>query len=139
MSPTEHRASAILVDDHPDALAAAYEIMKDDFDIVATVMDGNTALHAMSLFYPEIVVLSIDMPGKGEFETARAVRRLSPAARIVFLTMAEDVEYISAACQIGGNCVLKQRMHADLLKAVRAAMDGTLFVSPILPSHSSLT
>jgi DNA-binding NarL/FixJ family response regulator len=137
VSSWRHRATAVLIDDHPGALAAACEIMKDEFEILATGVDGDAALNALSVFSPDIVVLDIGMPGKDGFETAREVKERAPAARIVFLTAMEDVDYVRAAHDMGGSYVIKRRMHTDLLTAAREAMVGNLFFSP-LPSQSHL-
>ena len=103
---------------------------------MATGVDGDAALNALSVFSPDIVVLDIGMPGKDGFETAREVKKRAPAARIVFLTAMEDVDYVRVAHDMGGSYVIKRRMHTDLLTAVREAMVGNLFFSPLPPqSH----
>jgi DNA-binding NarL/FixJ family response regulator len=134
----KHRATVVLIDDHPGALAAACEIMKNEFDILATGVDGDAALHAVSVFSPDIVVLDIGMPGKDGFETAREIGERAPTARIVFLTAMEDMDYARAARDMGGSYVVKRRMGTDLLTAAREMMGGNLFSSPILPSESHL-
>jgi two-component system, NarL family, response regulator NreC len=136
VSPPKNKASVVLIDDHPVALAVACEIMKDEFEILATGVNGDAALHAVSVFSPDIIVLDIGMPGKDGFETAREVRKRAPTTRILFLTAMEDVDYACAARDMGGSYVTKRRMRTDLLTAAREAMEGNLFFSPILPSQS---
>jgi len=54
------------------------------------------------------------------------------ATKIVFLTVMEDQEYVRVARDMGGSYVVKRRMRTDLLPAARDAMDGNIFLSPIL-------
>jgi DNA-binding NarL/FixJ family response regulator len=80
-------ATVVLIDDHPGALMAACEIMKGEFNIVATAVSGDAALDVVSAFSPDMVVLDIGMPGMDEFETARRLKESAPEIRIVFLTV----------------------------------------------------
>lgn len=132
-SSSKHRATAFVIDDHPGTLAAACEIIKEDFEILAALVDGDSAIDALSALRPDIVVLDIGLPGKDGFETARQVKQRARTTRIVFLTVVEDSEYASIARDMGGSYVVKRRMHTDLLTAAREAMGGNLFFSPILP------
>lgn len=132
----KNKPTAILVDDHPGTLAAAREIMKEEFDILAALTDGDSALEAVTIFNPDIVVVDIGLHGKDGFDTAREVKERSRKARIVFLTVMEDVDYACAARNMGGSYVVKRRMRTDLLTAASEAINGNLFFSPILPSES---
>jgi two-component system response regulator DegU len=133
------KASVIVIDDHPGALMAACEIMKSEFEILATARGGDAALDAVSTHHPDLVILDIGLPGKNGFETARRLKESACATRIVFLTVMEDADYAYAAREIGGSYVIKRRMHSDLLLAAREAMEGKLFFSPTLPSGSRLS
>jgi DNA-binding NarL/FixJ family response regulator len=132
------KSSVILVDDHPGSLAAAREIMEDDFDVLAALTDGDSALDAISIFNPDLVVMDIGMSGKDGFEVARQVRDRSLKTRVVFLTVMDDVDHACAARDIGASYVVKRRMRSDLLTAARDAMEGNLFFSPLLPAEPRL-
>jgi DNA-binding NarL/FixJ family response regulator len=134
----KHKSTAVLIDDHSGVLMAACEIMKDEFDIMAVVLDGDAALDAVSIFSPD-VVLHIGMPEKDGFETVRRLRETDCAIRVVFLTVMEDIDYVCAVREAGGSYVAKRRMRTDLLSAARDAMRGNLFFSPILPTESHLS
>jgi DNA-binding NarL/FixJ family response regulator len=130
----EKKPRIVLIDDHPKALMAASQIMKDEFEIVATVGNSEAGLDAVSMLKPDIVIIDIGMPGRDGFETARRMKEYFCTTRIVFLTLTEDVEYACAARDMGGSYVVKRRMRTDLMTAAREAMRGNLFFSPILPS-----
>jgi DNA-binding NarL/FixJ family response regulator len=129
----QKKPKIVLIDDHPKALMAACQIMKDEFEIAATVGSGEAGLDAVSMLKPDIVIIDIGMPGENGFETARRMKEYFCTTRIVFLTVTEDVEYACAARDMGGSYVVKRRIRTDLTIAAREAMRGNLFFSPILP------
>jgi DNA-binding NarL/FixJ family response regulator len=54
-------------------------------------------------------------------------------ARLVLLTVHEDADFARAALDTGGlGYVVKARLAADLLPAIRAALDDRRFVSPTI-------
>jgi DNA-binding NarL/FixJ family response regulator len=132
------KGSVILVDDHPGSLAAAREIVEDEFDVLAALTDGDSALNAISIFNPDIVVMDIGLSGKDGFEIARQVKERSWKTRVVFLTVMDDVDHARAARDMGASYVVKRRMRSDLLNAAHDAMEGNLFFSPLLPSEPRL-
>jgi DNA-binding NarL/FixJ family response regulator len=123
----EHKATAVVIDDHPGALRAASEIMQAEFEILATSSNSEVAC--------DIAVLDIAMPAKDGFEIARQMRAQHLSTQIIFLTAEEDDDYASAARDMGASYVLKRRMSIDLVFAAKEAMEGKLFSSPMSPPH----
>jgi len=126
-----HRPTMVLADDHVGILNRASEILAQEFNIVATANDGISAVRAAMEFKPDILILDIAMPGINGIRVAHEVRRLGLTAKLVFLTVQADPDYIQTAHGIGANYVLKPRMHLDLLLAVKEALAGRSFVSPL--------
>lgn len=125
------RPRIILADDHAAMLARVTTLVGSEFDVVATVGDGSLALEAAARLHPELLVLDIAMPGLDGIHTARELRRNGCTAKIVFLTVQEDEDYISAALEAGAHgYVLKSRMQSDLIPAIRQALAGQVFISP---------
>jgi DNA-binding NarL/FixJ family response regulator len=122
------KPTAVLTDDHPSALEAARIILRDEFEIVATAADGKQALVAVSVFHPTLLVLDVAMPGWSGFDTARYVANVSPATKILFLSIYEDKEFAAKARQFGASYVLKHHMRGDLLKAAQLTVAGELFL-----------
>jgi DNA-binding NarL/FixJ family response regulator len=78
---------------------------------------------------PDIVVLDITMPGMTGIEIARL---LQPSdAKVVFLTVHDDADYLRSALAVGGlGYVVKDRLATDLVPALRKALAGRQFISP---------
>ena len=124
------RPTVVLADDHEGILKGVREILGDGFDIVATVRDGSKAVEAAIELQPDILVLDIAMPELDGMRAAMEIKRLGICAKLVFLTVQEDYDYVQAADGMGASYVLKARMHVDLPLAIREALAGRRFVSP---------
>ena len=131
----------LLADDSPSMLQAARLILEPEFQIVGTVDDGEAVLEAMQSLKPDILILDISMGLMNGLEAARLLTRIGSKAKIVFLTVHKDQEFVEEAFSAGAmGYVIKPRLGTDLLIAVREALMGHTFVSPdlISPSRSSL-
>jgi DNA-binding NarL/FixJ family response regulator len=128
-----HRPTIILADDHPDVLTVASMLLTSEFEIVATVGDGDTAVRAVAALNPDVVILDIGMPGPGGIHAGHQLKELGLTPKVVFLTVQDDSDYVNAARAMGASYVLKARMYMDLLTAVKEALAGRLFFS--VPLH----
>src|SRR5512134_25611 len=131
----------LLADDSPYMLQAARLILEPEFQIVGTVDDGETVVEAMQSLEPDVLILDISMGLMNGLEAARLLTRIGSKAKIVFLTVHKDQEFVEEAFSAGAmGYVIKPRLGTDLLIAVREALMGHTFVSPdlISPSRSSL-
>jgi len=121
--------SVLLADDHLKVLESAKKLLGPDYCVVAAVSNGLTALEAACELNPDLIVLDIEMPEMDGIRAAREMRRLGLKARIFFLTVHEDEDYIAAARAFGDGYVLKSRMATDLRHAIKEAISGRFFVS----------
>jgi DNA-binding NarL/FixJ family response regulator len=134
---TARRPTVVLVDDHPGFLPSIRRIMQTECDVVATLENGQQAIDTVCALRPDIVVLDIAMPVVNGLAAARRIREAGANAKIVFLTVMEDIEYASAARELDASYIVKRRMHEDLMKAVRMALAGKHFCSPMRSGASN--
>jgi DNA-binding NarL/FixJ family response regulator len=128
----------LLADDSPSMLQAARRILEPEFQIVGTVEDGQAVLEATTSLKPDVLILDISMGLMNGLEAARILTRLGTKAKIVFLTVHNDREFVEEAFSAGAvGYVIKPRLGTDLLVAVREALIGHTFVSPDLISQSA--
>jgi DNA-binding NarL/FixJ family response regulator len=122
----------LLVDDNEAMLARAAAVLSSGCVIVGAMKDGSAALEAAATLRPDVVVLDISMPGMSGFEVASRFREAGSSAALVFLTIHDDEEYVTAARAAGAfGYVVKRRLASDLLHAVREAQARRPFVSAI--------
>jgi DNA-binding NarL/FixJ family response regulator len=127
----------LLADDSPSMLQAARRILEPEFEIVGTVDDGQAVLEAAESLKPDVLILDISMGVMNGLEAARFLTRIGSTAKIVFLTVHHDPEFVEEAFSAGAvGYVIKPRLGTDLVVAVREALSGHTFVSPTLLSQS---
>ena len=125
-------ARVLLVDDNEAMLARAASVLASGCDIVGTARDGQAALAAAEALDPDVIVLDISMPGMNGLEVASCLREAGSTAALVFLTVHDEEEFVVAAQAAGGiGYVVKPRLVTDLMVAVREALAGCPFVSPM--------
>jgi len=124
------RASVLLADDHQEFLGVVARHLEPYFDVVRTVGNGQAMLDEAARLAPDVVVLDISMPGLSGIEAARRLRATGSRARIVFLTVHSDQDYVRAALGAGAvGYVLKSELASDLLPCLRQAAVANPFVS----------
>jgi DNA-binding NarL/FixJ family response regulator len=120
----------IVADDHPESLATAIRCLESEFEVVKAVGDGQAAVDETGRLHPDLVVLDIGMPGMNGFEAARRLTAVGSPAKIVFLTVHCDADYVRAALAAGATAYVdKCRLASDLVVAAREALAGRSFVS----------
>jgi DNA-binding NarL/FixJ family response regulator len=126
-------ARVLLADDHEEFLAAVVRHLEPHFEIVRTVGNGRTLLDAAARLAPDVIVLDISMPIMNGVEAARRLRAAGTSAKIVFLTVHADQDYVRAALGTGAlGYVLKSELASDLLPCLREALQGRSYVSPAI-------
>jgi CheY-like chemotaxis protein len=114
----------VVADDHDEMRGWIASLLTSEFDVVATVADGQAAVEACRTLRPDLVVLDIAMPRLNGLAAAVIIRDLPGAPRIVFATAHDDAEFARAACELGASAlVLKPRIVVDLVPAVRRALN----------------
>jgi DNA-binding NarL/FixJ family response regulator len=120
----------ILADDVAQVLSAVAALLKEKFEIVAMVTDGQAAFDATLALAPDIVVLDISMPGLSGIDVARELKKRGNRAKIVFLTVHEDADILATCLAVGGlGYVVKVLMETDLVAAMHDALADRPFVS----------
>jgi DNA-binding NarL/FixJ family response regulator len=125
----------VLADDHPAVLAKVRGVLGEQFEIVDAVADGNQALDAVLMLDPDVLVIDISMPVVDGLQAAKRLQQAHCRAKVVFLTIHEDHDFVTAALSAGASgYVTKARLSTDLVPAIRAALQGHTFVSHTLSS-----
>jgi len=127
----KERVRILVADDHRAMLETLVGMLSSDFDIVAAVGDGLAAVTQAEHLEPDLLVLDIAMPGLNGIAAAAQLKRRGSTAKVVFVTNMRDREFIQESLTLGQvGFVIKDRLVADLLPAVRDVLAGKSFVSP---------
>ena len=128
---SSERARVLIVDDNEAMRDRSAAVLEHDYAVVGLAHDGPTAVQSALALEPDVVVLDVSMPGMNGLEVASRLRSVGCTARVVFLTIHDEEDIVAAAQATGAlGYVIKPRLGADLIRAVRAALVGQSFVSP---------
>jgi DNA-binding NarL/FixJ family response regulator len=128
-------STLILADDHQilrEALRLLLET-QPDLRVIAETGDGLEALQLVEGHKPDLLIVDMMMPGLSGLEVARRTKRVSPATKVIILSMHDTESYVVESLQAGvAGYVLKQSSSQELIFAIRQALAGNLFLSPSL-------
>ena len=123
-------ARILLADDNPGILEHVAALLAPQYEVVGRLPDGESVLREYDALQPDVIVLDISMGGLSGIDVARRLRDTGRRAKIIFLTVHEDEDFVSAAVGAGGAAyVVKSRMGTDLMSAIDAVLGGELFIS----------
>lgn len=123
----------LLADDHRIFTEALKALLADEFELAGVVEDGRALVEAARALRPDVIVADISMPVQNGIDALAELKEHDPDVRVVFLTMHRNVAYARRALELGAaGFVLKHSASAELVMAVRAALQGRTFVTPDL-------
>ena len=128
--------SLAIVDDHEmlrDGLKARFSD-KPDFTIVGEGETGEDAIALYDNLKPDVLLTDIAMPDMNGLDAAATILDHNPKARIVFLSVYDDPQYVAEAMRIGAKgFVLKDVDKHEMCQAIRrVAQGGTYFANKAL-------
>jgi two-component system nitrate/nitrite response regulator NarL len=122
-----------VVDDHTLFRRGLISLLAREpgFTVVAEAADGFEGIKAIAASRPDVALLDLNMPGISGLDAIAAIRKESPATRIVMLTVSEDAEDLLQALRDGAAGYLLKNIDSDfLVAAIRSAAEGDSVVSP---------
>jgi DNA-binding NarL/FixJ family response regulator len=127
------RARVLLADDHSVMLDRVGVLLNPSFEVVGAVPNGQEMISAGIHLDPDVIVADITMPGLSGIEAAQQLREAGCRAKFVFLTIHIEHEFVDACVSQGAlGYVLKSHMKTDLIPAIKAALMGRKFISPLV-------
>lgn len=129
------RTTILLADDNSAVLVHVSKMLAKERDcqVIGAISDGTVLIKECLELRPNVIILDISMGELNGIDIARQLRDLGSIAKVVFLTVHEDADYVNAAMAAGGSAyVVKSRLSLDLLSAINAVLSDKLFVSPSL-------
>ncbi len=127
------RPRVLLADDHRMVAEGLKSLLSDEFELVGVVEDGRALVEAARKLRPDVIVADITMPHLNGIDAFLLLKRDNIQVPVVFLTMHAEVAYARRALESGAaGYVLKHSAPAELITAIRAALHGETYVSPVV-------
>jgi DNA-binding NarL/FixJ family response regulator len=123
----------LLADDHRMVAEGLKSLLSSEFELVGVVEDGRALLEAAKKLRPDVIVADITMPHLNGLDALCPLKKDNPRVQIVLLTMHQEVAYARRAMEAGAaGFVLKHSAPAELVAAIRAALEGKTYLTPAL-------
>lgn len=112
---------------------AALLALEPDIDVVATAVDGPSALAAVREHDPDVLLTDVEMPGATGLDVAADLQRTRSRTRVVVVTTFARSGYLRRALGSGvAGYVLKDAPVEQLADVVRRVHAGQRVVDPAL-------
>ena len=121
----------VLADDHPIVLHGLQQLFgrHGEFAVVATCADGATAVDAVKMHHPDVLVLDLRMAPWNGLDVLRALAKEQQACRTVLLTAAVADDEVVEAMKLGAvGLVLKESSPETLLDCIRRVHRGEQWI-----------
>jgi DNA-binding NarL/FixJ family response regulator len=122
-----------LVDDHRLFLAGVKAELEEEFDIVGSAYDVDTAIEEIRSLNPTVVLIDVHMPDGGGIAVVEGVSETHPDVKFLALSVSDQAEDVIAMIRAGARgYVTKTIEPADLADAIRRIDSGDAVFSPRL-------
>jgi len=133
MSAAPAPVRVFIVDDHRLFLSGVRAELGEAFEIVGEAADVESAVRAIGVTEPDVVLVDVHMPGGGGAAVVEAVGRAHPDIKFLALSASDAAEDVIAVIRSGARgYVTKTISSADLADAVRRVNEGDAVFSPRL-------
>jgi len=127
------RTTVLLADDHAMVVEGLAVLLKERFDLVGTVGDGNALLEAARKLRPDVIIADVEMPVLSGLEALRRLTAAKSPAKIIMLTMHPDAELATEAFRAGASgYVLKVSAGEELVTAIQEVVQGRMYLTPLI-------
>jgi DNA-binding NarL/FixJ family response regulator len=122
-----------LVDDHRLFLVGVRAELSEEFSIVGSAYDVDTAIEEIRGLNPDVVLVDVHMPDGGGIAVVEGVAQTNPDVKFLALSVSDQAEDVIAMIRAGARgYVTKTIEPADLSDAVRRINAGDAVFSPRL-------
>jgi YesN/AraC family two-component response regulator len=121
-------ALIMIVDDDAHIQLALRQIVESVGHRVIEATNGQDAIDLFTEFHPDLVITDVFMPHTDGIETIRAIRRVTPSARIIAISggyIGSGWNYLDSIVVLGANLALQKPFTCtQLLSAVDRLLGG---------------
>jgi len=128
----------LLADDNLEILEMLVDMLQPTYAVTAALSDGTSVLQQAPILNPDLIILDISLGEMTGFDVARRLQKAGVTAKVIFLTVHENVDFVRAAFDAGAaGYVYKSRISSDLLDAIVTTCAGGRFSSADVAASSS--
>lgn len=121
----------LLIDDHPVVRSGYRRLLEStpDMCVVAEAENGETGYQLWQELRPDVIIVDLNMPGIGGFETIHRIIGHDPTARMLVFSMLNNVTMVHRALKAGAiGFISKQSGVGEMIHAVRQVSSGKTYI-----------
>jgi len=126
------KTTIVLVDDHAVVRAGVRRLLEQEslFEVIGEAESGEKAYQVFGELKPDVMVMDLSMPGMGGLEAIRRILMRYEKAKILVLSMHEDLSFANQALKLGAKgYLIKNALADDLVKSIETVSIGEVFLS----------
>ena len=126
------KTTIVLVDDHAVVRAGVRRLLEQEplFEVIGEAESGEKAYQILAELKPDVMVMDLSMPGMGGLQAIRRILMRYEKAKILVLSMHEDLSFANQALKLGAKGYLtKNTLADDLVKSIETVTQGDVFLS----------
>lgn len=126
----------LLVDDHEmvlQGLAAMLSRFPEKVQVIGTASELAEAVRAAVDERPDVVLCDMRLRQTSGLDVCKAIRDADPSAKVVFLTVYDDEQYLYQALRVGASGFLLKRVDGhELVRHLENVCAGEIVIDPSL-------
>ncbi len=126
------KTTIVLIDDHAVVRAGVRRLLEQEplFEVIGEAESGEKAYQIFGELKPDVMVMDLSMPGMGGLEGIRRILMRYEKAKILVLSMHEDLSFANQALKLGAKGYLtKNTLADDLVNSIQTVSKGDVFLS----------
>lgn len=130
----EKMAKVLIVDDHPIVREGLAQLIvqkcPDEIDFVGQSEDAESALDAITLLRPDVVIVDVFLKGSDGIDLVKRIKAMDGDVNVLVLSMHDEVLYADRALGAGANgYIMKNASSEELISAIRKVLNGQVYLS----------
>jgi DNA-binding NarL/FixJ family response regulator len=127
------RIRLLLADDHVMFAQGIDSLLRNEFDLLDTVLNGEQLIEATLRLNPDVILVDISMPVLNGLDAVRKIKASGSEVKVIFLTMHNDASLLAEAFRCGASgYVSKHAAGEELSTAIREVAHGGNYISPLV-------
>jgi DNA-binding NarL/FixJ family response regulator len=131
------RPRLVLAEDHELVGQGFVAVLSGEYDVVATITDGEQVVTGVTEHKPEVLLLDLSLPHRNGIDLLPELRTRCPDVRVLVLTMHVDPHLVEMAMKLGAAGFVPKNATVDELRAaIEEVRAGRKYLSPKLPKQA---
>jgi len=131
LEATQRTITVVLVDDEPLTRVGLASALSDhDIDVIGEAGSTRSAIDLVVDLRPDVVLMSLTVPGIPAVEAIEQLDLLAPASRILVLTQGEHNSVVEVIVAGASGYILKSASLHWIVSSIRATAAGDTVISP---------